>query len=123
MTLHCCGNANKSTILATPFHGSVLSAGFFPRGYTLLPASRCIKGILEDPYDEAHWHPSPSAVRFEANTLYSPKRASALFSLLTLPRDSTEEILSEDDQNRIHVDANVNPFFRDQLTCNYFFKG
>ena len=109
--------------MATPFHGSVLSAGFFPRGYTLLPAARCVKGILADPYDETLWHPSPSEVRFEANSLHSPKRASALFSLLTLPRDTTDEILSEDDYSQIHIDSRVNPFFRDQITCNYFLKG
>ena len=114
------GGANDSTIIASPYHASVLSAGFSPRPWTMLPKQDTLKGFLSDPYDPAIWNISPSDIRFEANFLNTPSRTSALFALLTLPGHANWEILTVDNQEEVHLEAGLHPFYRDQILCIFF---
>ena len=87
----------------------------------MLPKQHATKGFMSNPYHSADWNISSSQVRFQANSVSSPTRSSALFSILTLPRHDPDQILSLDNNEDIHLDAQLHPFFRDQVLCIFFF--
>ena len=47
----------------------------------------------------------------------TPARSSALFALLTLPGHANWEILTFDNQEEVHLEAGLHPFYRDQILC------
>ena len=120
-TLQCAGYANGATIIASPFHGSVLSAGFSPRMFAVLPIRERREGLLSDTTNPYLWDTLPSDVRFEANSLTKPLRESALFSLMTIPQDSYETIITWEHTGTFTLDARSHPDFPDQIICNFFF--